>query len=63
MVDYYCCSLDKNEQIYGHRWNLNMADIKCTVCPRSLGPFHIESYYIKWDKTSWTGSMFERRVD
>ena len=28
-----------------------------TVCPRSLCPFCIVSYYIKWDKTSWTDSI------
>ena len=24
-----------------------------TVCPRSLDPIYIESYYIGWVKTSW----------
>ena len=28
-----------------------------TVCPRSLDPFHILSYYIKWAKTSCTYSI------
>ena len=23
-----------------------------TVCPRTLDPFYVESYYIKWAKTS-----------
>ena len=26
------------------------------VCPRSLDLFYIETYYIKWVKTSWTYS-------
>ena len=25
-----------------------------TVCPRSLDPFHVVSYYIELVKTSWT---------
>ena len=25
----------------------------CTVCPRSLGPIDIVTYYIKWARTSW----------
>ena len=25
-----------------------------TVCPRSLDPLYIVTYYIKWVKTSWT---------
>ena len=25
-----------------------------TICPRSLDPFDIVSYYIYWVKTSWT---------
>ena len=24
------------------------------VCPKSLDPFYIVTYYIKWVKTSWT---------
>ena len=28
-----------------------------TVCPRSLGPFYIDSYYSKWVKTSLTYSL------
>ena len=27
------------------------------IYPRSLDPFHIVSYNIKWAKTSWTHSM------
>ena len=27
------------------------------ACPRSSDPFHIVSYYIKWDITSWTNSV------
>ena len=27
-----------------------------TVCPRSLYPIYIVSYYMKWVKTSWTYS-------
>ena len=29
-----------------------------TVCPRSLDPFYIVTYYVKWDETSWTYSMW-----
>ena len=29
MVDYHFFSIDKNGQIYGHGWILNMADINC----------------------------------
>ena len=29
----------------------------CTVCPTSLKPIYIVSYYIKGAKTSWTYSM------
>ena len=29
-----------------------------TVCPRSLEPFCIVSYYIKWVKPSWTYSLW-----
>ena len=28
-----------------------------TVCPRSLGPYNIVSYYTKWVKTSWIVSI------
>ena len=28
--------------------------ITYAVCPRSLVPFYIVTYYIKWLKTSWT---------
>ena len=28
----------------------------CTVCPGSIEPFYIVSYYIKWVTTSWTYS-------
>ena len=44
-------------------WNLRddigntIQNIKHTVCPRSLDPFYILSYYIKWVTTSWTHSM------
>ena len=30
-----------------------------SICPRSLGPFHIVTYYRKWVKTSWTYGMFD----
>ena len=30
---------------------------KSTICPRSLDPFNIVSYYVKWAKTSWTYSV------
>ena len=30
--------------------------LRCTVCPRSSGPFNILSHYIKWGTTSWTYS-------
>ena len=29
-----------------------------TIYPRSLGPFYIITYYIKWVKTSWPCIMF-----
>ena len=32
-----------------------------TVCPRSLDPFHIVSYYIKLVKTSWPYSYVSFR--
>ena len=28
--------------------------LRYTASPRSLDPFHIPSYYIKWVKTLWT---------
>ena len=28
-----------------------------TVCPRSLDPFYVVGYYIKWGKSSWTDSV------
>ena len=28
--------------------------VQSTLCPRSLDPFYIVSYYIKWVTTSWT---------
>ena len=30
-----------------------------TVCPRSLGPFYIVSYYMNWVKTCWTYSVIK----
>ena len=32
----------------------------CTVCPRSLGPYYVVAYYIRWAKTSWTYSILGR---
>ena len=32
------------------------AVVLITVCPRSIDPFYIVNYYIKWSKTSWTDS-------
>ena len=29
---------------------------KGTLCPRSVDPFYIVLYYIKWVKTFWTDS-------
>ena len=29
-----------------------------TICPRSLDPIYIVTYYIKWVKTPWTYSMY-----
>ena len=29
-----------------------------TVCPRSIDPFYVVIYNIKWAKTSWTHSSF-----
>ena len=34
-----------------------------TVCPRSLDPIYIATYYIKWVKTSWTDSPYTHGVD
>ena len=32
------------------------------VCPKSLAPFFMVTYYIKWVKTSWTFSTsFEKK--
>ena len=31
-----------------------------TVCSKSLDPFYIVTYYIKWVKTSWTYSMTKK---
>ena len=31
-------------------------------CPRSLDPFHIITYNIKWVKTSWTHSIYEKHI-
>ena len=28
-----------------------------TICPRSLDPLHLASYYLKWVKTSWINSI------
>ena len=36
--------------------------IHYTVCPRSLDPYHIVSYYINWVKTSGTYSIYRIRV-
>ena len=27
-------------------------------CQRGLNPFYIVTYFIKWVKSSWTGSMY-----
>ena len=29
-----------------------------TVCPKSLNPFYLVTYYIEWGKTSWTHSTY-----
>ena len=34
-----------------------LAFILSTVCPRSLDPIYIVTYYIIWVKTSWTDSI------
>ena len=34
-------------------------DLEYTVCLRSLDPFYIVSYYIKWVKTSGTYSTID----
>ena len=31
-----------------------------TECPKSLGPLCIVTYYIKWVKTSWTYSIYDK---
>ena len=40
--------------------NIKSKCVCCTVCPRSLYPFYIMSYYINWAKTSWTYSTGSR---
>ena len=42
-------------QLY-HGKILEVCHEQCTVCPRSLDPFHEVLYNIKWVKTSWTYS-------
>ena len=37
--------------------------IAATVCSRSLDPFFIVAYYIKWVKTYWTCSIVWKTVD
>ena len=34
-----------------------------TVCPRSSDQFYIVTYYIRWDTTSWTYSIFHNVID
>ena len=29
-----------------------------TVCPRSLDPIYVLTFYVKWDRTSWIESMY-----
>ena len=29
-----------------------------TICPRSIDPFYIVTYYIKWVTTFWTDSTY-----
>ena len=31
---------------------------RIAVCPKSINPFNMMIYYIKWVKTSWTYSIF-----
>ena len=38
----------------GVRQHANLHSGVYTICSRSFYPFHIEPYYIKWVKTSWT---------
>ena len=35
---------------------------KIIVCPRSLDPFYMVSYYMKWLTTSWTHSTTRGRI-
>ena len=30
-----------------------------TICPRSTYPFRVVTYYVKWDTTSWTHSLYK----
>ena len=38
-------------------YETELSTLCCTVCPRSLEPFYIVTYYMNWVKTSWTYSM------
>ena len=33
-----------------------------TVCPRSSNPFCVVTYYIKWVTTSWTHSIYTKKL-
>ena len=39
-----------------HIWAKTSKNTPCTLCPKSLDPFHIVTYYIKLVKTLWTYS-------
>ena len=52
MVAYHYSSLDKNGQMYGHGWNLNVADIECIYEGRGnlatiLSKYHTNDQLIK----------------
>ena len=42
-----------------HKVGEHLVDVSVssTICPRSLDPFYIVSYYINWAMTSWTYSF------
>ena len=48
---------NKLENYLFRSWILNCNTADATVCPRSLNPFNIVSYYINWVMISWTYSI------
>ena len=57
IIDPYCLMLSQVKTVFERIQRVTFqADLKVTVCPRSLGPVIIVSYNIKWVKSSWTYS-------